>query len=229
MRPLCLGASGSVRATSMPRSARWASVFHTFCPVMTHSSPSRTARHARPARSEPAPGSLKSWHQESSPVNMGRSSRFFSASSPWVTMVGPAMVRPKKCRASGEPAPASRSAASMSFWMLGGRPRPPQPSGKCTHARPRSYWRPRTSVRLGRAGVDLVEELGEPFLHELGGIGGHGGASSGDDGGQGSTVPQRLDPRVEIPRTLRPCLPEPPAGPRSSSTPPPTCDPAATA
>ncbi len=53
MRPLCLGASGSVRATSIPRSAMWASVFHTFCPVMTHSSPSRTARVARPARSEP--------------------------------------------------------------------------------------------------------------------------------------------------------------------------------
>ena len=58
-----------------PRSARCASVFHTFCPLTTHSSPSRTARVARPARSEPAPGSQNSWHQISSPVNIGRSAR----------------------------------------------------------------------------------------------------------------------------------------------------------
>ena len=55
--PLCFGASGSVRATSMPQSARWASVFHTFCPLMIHSSPSRTARVPSPAKSLPAPGS----------------------------------------------------------------------------------------------------------------------------------------------------------------------------
>jgi hypothetical protein len=36
------------------------------------SSPSCTARAARPATSEPAPGSLKSWHHTSSPVNSGR-------------------------------------------------------------------------------------------------------------------------------------------------------------
>ena len=52
----------------------WASVFQTFWPVMTHSSPSRTARVARLARSEPDPGSLKSWHHASSPVNVRRSS-----------------------------------------------------------------------------------------------------------------------------------------------------------
>ncbi len=41
MRPLCLGASGSVRATSMHHLAWCANVVHTFCPVTTHSSPSR--------------------------------------------------------------------------------------------------------------------------------------------------------------------------------------------
>ena len=94
--PLCFGAWGSVRATSIPRSARWARVFHTFWPVMTHSSPSRTALQASPARSEPAPGSLNSWHQASSPVNIRRRNRPFSSSLPWVTTVGPAMVSPKK-------------------------------------------------------------------------------------------------------------------------------------
>jgi hypothetical protein len=103
----------------------WASVFHTFWPEMTHSSPSRTARHDSPARSEPAPGSLNSWHQASSPVNMRRSSRCLMASSPAVTTVGPAMVSPKKCRESIGGAPASRRRFSMVRWCDGGRFNPP--------------------------------------------------------------------------------------------------------
>ncbi len=70
--PLCLGASGSVRAISMPNRARWARVVHTFWPFTRHSSPSRTAMVASEATSDPAPGSLNSWHQISSPVNSGR-------------------------------------------------------------------------------------------------------------------------------------------------------------
>ena len=61
--PRCFGASGSVRAIRMPKSACWALEVQTFWPSTTHSSPSRTARVASDARSEPAPGSLKSWHQ----------------------------------------------------------------------------------------------------------------------------------------------------------------------
>ena len=38
-------------------------MFHTFWPLTTHSSPSRTALVPRPAKSLPAPGSLNSWHQ----------------------------------------------------------------------------------------------------------------------------------------------------------------------
>ena len=44
MRPLCLGASGSVRATSMHHFEYWAPLVHTFWPVTTQSSPSLTAR-----------------------------------------------------------------------------------------------------------------------------------------------------------------------------------------
>ena len=69
--PLRLGASGSVRASSTPKSERWAHVVHTFWPVTTQSSPSRSARVASEARSEPAPGSLKSWHQTSSLRTIG--------------------------------------------------------------------------------------------------------------------------------------------------------------
>ena len=71
MSPLCLGASGSVRATSMHHLAYWAKVVQTFCPVTTHSSPSLTARVFSEARSEPDSGSEKPWHQISSPVRIG--------------------------------------------------------------------------------------------------------------------------------------------------------------
>src|SRR4029453_4386853 len=53
--PLCFGASGSVRASSMPRSAVWPPDVHTFWPVITHSSPSRSAFARPPARPAPAP------------------------------------------------------------------------------------------------------------------------------------------------------------------------------
>src|SRR5215831_5835840 len=62
VNPLCLGALGSLRATRMAQSAQWAPEVQIFCPLMTHSSPSRCAFVRRPARSEPAPGSEKSWH-----------------------------------------------------------------------------------------------------------------------------------------------------------------------
>ena len=59
--PWCLGTSGLVRVSSMPQLQNCAAEFQTFCPVTTNSSPSRTARVARLARSDPAPGSLNSW------------------------------------------------------------------------------------------------------------------------------------------------------------------------
>ena len=60
--PARLGTSGSVRARHTARSATCAQVVHTFWPVSTQPSPSRSARVASEARSDPAPGSLKSWH-----------------------------------------------------------------------------------------------------------------------------------------------------------------------
>ena len=46
-------------------------IVQIFWPLTTHSSPSRTARVPRLARSDPAPGSLNSWHQISSPASSG--------------------------------------------------------------------------------------------------------------------------------------------------------------
>ena len=73
--PWCLGRPGSVLASSMPKSAVSAPEFQTFCPSITHSSPSGTARVPTLARSEPEPGSLNSWHQAASPSAIGRTNR----------------------------------------------------------------------------------------------------------------------------------------------------------
>ena len=71
--PACLGTSGSVRATRMPKSAYWALEVQTFWPLTTHSpvASSSTARVAIDERSEPAPGSENSWHHHSSPRSNG--------------------------------------------------------------------------------------------------------------------------------------------------------------
>src|ERR687894_275763 len=61
---------GSVRAKRMAQSAATAPLVHTFWPVITQSSPSRSARVRRLARSEPASGSENSWHQMWSPRRM---------------------------------------------------------------------------------------------------------------------------------------------------------------
>ena len=89
-----LWASGSVRASRIPQSATSAPEVHTFCPVTTHSSPSRTPRVRREARSLPASGSLKSWHQSSSPFSIGARKRSRWGSVPWRRIVGPAMPMP---------------------------------------------------------------------------------------------------------------------------------------
>ncbi len=65
--PRCFGMSGFVRAMTAPKSECCAPVVHTFCPLTTNSSPSRSARICSEATSLPAPGSENSCDQISSP------------------------------------------------------------------------------------------------------------------------------------------------------------------
>ena len=90
VRPLCLGTSGLVRASSRPNVACWAFVVHTFWPE-SRQEPSSCclARVCTPARSEPAAGSEKSWHQTSSAVSIGPRWRCFWSSEPCAMSVGP--------------------------------------------------------------------------------------------------------------------------------------------
>ncbi len=95
MRPLCLGASVSVRATSMHHLEYWAPLVHTFWPVTTQSPSSLTARVLSEARSEPASGSENPWHQISSPVTIGARKRSFCSSVPQTMIVGPSQQEPE--------------------------------------------------------------------------------------------------------------------------------------
>ncbi len=69
--PSCLAASGLVRARQMPQSASLAIDVHTFWPFNSQPPSTAVARVDSDARSEPAPGSLNSWHQPISPRSVG--------------------------------------------------------------------------------------------------------------------------------------------------------------
>ena len=58
----------------------------------------------------------------------------------------------KKVRGSAGRAPASRRRRSTSRFSSGRTPRPPAPSGKCTHASPASNWAPRKSTAASPSG-----------------------------------------------------------------------------
>ncbi len=94
MSPLCLGASGSVRATSMHHLASWAKVVQTFWPVILQPPFSFTALVFSEARSEPDSGSEKPWHQISSAERIGSRKRSFWSSVPWAITTGPPITRP---------------------------------------------------------------------------------------------------------------------------------------
>ncbi len=73
--PLCLGASGLVRTVAKPKPARCAPLVHTFWPLTSQPPSTRVARVLMPAASEPASGSLNSWHQMTSWSSAGRTQR----------------------------------------------------------------------------------------------------------------------------------------------------------
>ena len=103
--PWCCGTSGSVRARQIPQSARSATEVHTFWPVSFQPPSTRSARVRSEARSEPEPGSEKSWHQTSSPRSDGSTNRSRCASLPCSRIVGSAQPA---ITMSGRATPAAR-------------------------------------------------------------------------------------------------------------------------
>ena len=165
--PRCLGWSGSVRAISIARLHRWALVVHTFWPSTTHSSPSRTARQPSPAMSEPAPGSLNSWHHESSPVNARRSKRAHSSSEPCTAIVGPARATPPPAASVPTAMPWSWTLRTTSSWRPGAAPSPPRPT-RVVHPGEPEVVQPAALLDriVGRRG----QHLGDRRVDRVGGI-----------------------------------------------------------
>src|SRR5436190_7153637 len=120
----------------MPSSLWCAPELQTFCPSTTHSSPSRTARVRSPARSDPAPGSLNSWHHTSSPRRSAGRYRCFCASVPCAISVGPTIPMPT----ANAPVSTSKRACSRAKMRAsaGVPPRPPYSSGHAIPAQPSS-------------------------------------------------------------------------------------------
>jgi hypothetical protein len=132
--PACLGTSTFVRAMRMPHFENWAPEVQTFWPLTTHSSPSRTARVCRPARSEPAPGSLNSWHHTSRPLTMSGRNRSRCSSVPCSTIVGPAIITPMPD--GGPNAPARRRSSWTTAASSVPRPLPNHRWGQVGYAQP---------------------------------------------------------------------------------------------
>ena len=94
LRPLCFGASGSVRTKVKMMSASWAPDVHTFWPLTTNSSPSSTARVRSPARSLPAFGSLIPSAAVISARRIGTAQRCFCSGVPNIRIDGAMIPRP---------------------------------------------------------------------------------------------------------------------------------------
>ena len=88
-----------------------------------------------PARSEPAPGSLKSWHHTSSPRSSGGTYRLFCSSVPCTRIVGTTMPRPT-ANTPVSIAYLHRLLAPDALVRRRCRPRPPYSAGTVSPAKP---------------------------------------------------------------------------------------------
>ena len=143
--PLRLGTSGSVRASSTAKSAAKPQVVQTFWPLTTHSSPSSSARVDSDARSDPAPGSLKSWHQISSARTIGGRKRSRCSSVPWANSAGAALWMPERVQPAevvraqlGLDEPGRGAAAGRDRRTPPARSARPARSGRTPDTRPRN-------------------------------------------------------------------------------------------
>ena len=93
-RPLWRSEPGSVRTIVKILSPCMAFVVQIFWPLTTKSSPSRTPRVATAARSDPAPGSEKPWHQITSLRSIGPMISACCSGVPIAMIVGARKVSP---------------------------------------------------------------------------------------------------------------------------------------
>src|SRR5216684_6358837 len=125
-----------VRASRIAWAASWARLVQIFWPWIRQPPVTLVALVRNDARSDPASGSEKSWHQISSPVRIGRRKRRLAACDPKWAMVGPAKSSPIVLSRSGAPA---RSHSSPKIARIGSSsPCPPYSRGQVSPAYPAS-------------------------------------------------------------------------------------------
>ena len=107
-----------MRAANQTKSAYWMALVKSFSPVMTHSSPSRSARVCSEARSVPAEGSVYPMEKWSSPRRIPGRMRSFCSGVPSCMMAGPTLPRVN----SGRATPAQCDSSTRSIWSTGPRP-----------------------------------------------------------------------------------------------------------
>ena len=152
--PLCLGASGSVRVSTKIQLAVSAADVQIFCPLITHSSPSSTARVPRLARSEPEPGSEYPWHQRSWPERMRGRKWLFWRSVPQCSRVLPTILIPNPSWGPPVGTPALQNSSATTTISSGDSPPPPYCWGHDGASSPFSYSVVRhCSVKLATASV----------------------------------------------------------------------------
>src|ERR1700722_1479602 len=143
-----------------------AKLVQIFCPVTTKWSPSASARVDSAARSDPAPGSEKPWHQMSSPRRMRGRWKAFCSSLARAISVGPAWLSPTKVESmAGSPARAYKISCGgvatprppYSF----GQAMPAQPPSHCVRCQARSYSRmpPSQECGLGSLGAFSASQV----------------------------------------------------------------------
>ena len=136
--PACFEASGSVRASRMQYLAYIAIDDQIFWPLTTYVSPLRSARVRSEARSDPAPGSEKPWHQMS-PAGMPGRYRLFCSGVPQLSRVpGRWLSEIMNAGITGAPVRANSSASMI--WCARLRSAPPYCLGQCGVPSP-TVWR----------------------------------------------------------------------------------------
>ena len=126
--PLWRGRS-DVRARSRPNCAMWPIVVQTLWPLRIHESPSRTALDRNAGRSDPAPGSLNSWHHSSSHVKTLRKCRRRWSSLANMARTGATIPIAPGLACMFDGTPIDSRPSSTSDWSSARTPSPPHPSG----------------------------------------------------------------------------------------------------
>src|SRR5262249_35882296 len=157
-RPFCFGTSGSVRASRKHQSATSEELVQILWPWITYSSPSRVTVVRNEARSDPASGSLKPWHQRSRPLIRPGRKRCWIASLACVVI--PWTRYPRLGRGG---APAAGSSSSRMTSKTAGRSWPPKREGQERPKKPASYSAVCHSACRAQYSSS-VEETGRPGL-----------------------------------------------------------------